>query len=89
MQPEFGPITGPAPQIRERHVIPGTPPGLSSGTPGTSLYEPAEKREIDVIDVLTLLTRFGILDVRYSFGAQGPDGDSQLKKQKLESMQMI
>lgn len=30
--------------------------------------------------VLTLLTGFGILDVRHGFGAQGPDGDTQLLK---------
>lgn len=89
MRPEFGHITGPAPQVRERHVIPGTPPGLSSGTPDTSPQKPGENREIDVTVILTLLTCFGILDVRHSFGAQGPDGDSQLKKRNTEMIQMI
>lgn len=88
-RPEFGHITGPPPQVRERHVIHGTPPGLSSGTPDTSPHKPAENRETAVIVVLTLLTRFGILDVRHSFGAQGPDGDSQLKKWNMEITQMI
>lgn len=62
-------------------------PGLSSGTPEdrpphthTHTTRPAESREVRVIVILTLLTRFGILDVRHRFGAQGPDGDSQLPK---------
>lgn len=55
-------------------------PGLSSGTLGTSPppHKPGENKEIDIIVTLTLLTHFGILDVGHSFGAQGPDGDSQL-----------
>lgn len=62
-------------------------PGLSSGSPGTS-PPPTRRRktgEIDVIVRLTLLTHFGILDVRHSFGAQGPDGDSQLRRRQEET----
>lgn len=48
------------------------PPHLSTGGPRSKATQQ------NLVVALTLMTGFGILDVGYGFGAQGPDGDSQL-----------
>lgn len=71
------------PQGKEQYVInetcQGTQLTLSSGILAVhSVYTGTH----NTILILTLLTRFGIFDVRHSFGAQGPHGNSQLSQHK-------